>query len=308
MPSARHLLIPLAASRSPGCEQTLAQLQLPRLDRLLSRLNPTETDTGEETDFAPPHERARARALGLPTRATPWAAWEQKITGTACAWLTPCHWQIGADHMTLLHPEQLGLTEADSRTLVEIIAPWFAQDGLALRYVAPTRWLAQGPLFAELQCAPLDRVMGRDVRPWMPRGQHGTLVQRLHSEVQMLLYTHPWCEERAERGLLPMNAFWIHGAGTLQTLPDPAREPEMPMALYEAALRQDWPAWAQAWQALDGGAVADLLEHLRQGGEVELTLCGERSSLRFSSAQRSLGDKITSIFRRKRFVDLREQL
>ena len=308
MHRARHLLIPMAASTAPGCEQALQTLRLPQLERLLSRLTLTHADAGLETDYAPPHERALARALGLPERATPWAAYRQRVTGSACAWLTPCHWQIGADHVTLLHPGQLGLTEADSRALMDLIAPWLAQDGIALTWVAPTLWLAQGELFAGLECAPLERAMGRDVRIWMPRGAQGTLVQRLHSELQMLLYTHPWSEARAARGELPVNAFWVHGAGTLAALPAETAEPETPMALHDAALRQDWAAWAQAWQALERGAIAELLRHVAQGGTAQLTLCGERSSLQFGNAHRSFGDKIVGLFQRKRFADLREQL
>lgn len=298
----------MAASTAPGGEQALQGLRLPQLERLLPRLNLVHTDTGIETDYAPPHERALARALGLPERATPWAAWRARVTGSGCAWLTPCHWQIGADHVMLMHPDQLGLAEADSRALMDIVAPWLAQDGNTLTWLAPTRWLVRGPLFAELQCAPLDRAMGRDVRVWMPRGPSGMQVQRLNSELQMLLYTHPWSEARAAQGRMPVNAFWVHGAGLLAALPAEAPEPEMPMALYDAALRQDWAAWAAAWQALDRGAVSELLDHAAHGGAAALTLCGERSALTFSNAHRGLGDKITSIFRRKRLTELREQL
>lgn len=308
MPSVRHLLIPMAASTMPGCEQALQGLRLPQLERLLSRLSLIDTDTGQETDYAPPHERALARLLGLPERATPWAAWRQRLTGSGCAWLTPCQWQIGADHVTLMHPDRLGLSEADSRALMDIVAPWLAQDGHTLTWLAPTRWLVQGPLFAELECAPVDRVMGRDVRVWMPRGPRSMLVQRLNSELQMLLYTHPWSEARAAQGLAPVNAFWVHGAGALATLPAEAAEPEMPMSLYDAALRQDWTAWTAAWQALDRGAVSELLAHATQGGTAQLTLCGERSALQFSNAHRGFGEKIVSLFQRKRFSDLREQL
>ena len=298
----------MAASTAPGGVQALQGLKLPRLDRLLSRLNLVHTDTGIETDYAPPHDRALARRLALPERATPWAAWRQRLTGSGCAWLTPCHWQIGADHVMLMHPDQLGLTEADSRALMDIVAPWLAQDGHTLTWLAPTRWLVQGPLFAGLECAPLDRVMGRDVRVWMPRGPQSMLVQRLNSELQMLLYTHPWSEARAAQGRMPVNAFWVHGAGLLPALPPEAAEPEMPMALYDAALRQDWAAWAAAWQALDQGAVSELLDHVAHGGTVELTLCGERSSLSFSNAHRGFGDKIVSLFQRKHFADLAGQL
>ncbi|MBP7440003.1 MAG: phosphoglycerate mutase, partial [Acidovorax sp.] len=65
MSDTTSLLIPYAASTAEGCQQALQGLALPHLDRLLARLSPhtAQTDTGEETSFTPPHERALARAL-----------------------------------------------------------------------------------------------------------------------------------------------------------------------------------------------------------------------------------------------------
>lgn len=40
-------------------------------------------------------------------------------------------------------------------------------------------------------------------------------LQRLHSEAQMLLYSHPFNDAREARGLPPVNGFWPHGAGAL---------------------------------------------------------------------------------------------
>ena len=303
-----HLLIPMAASQAPGCDAVAAGLKLPQLDRLLSRLTLSHTDAGQETDFAPPHERALARALGLPEPATPWAAATQPLDSGGWAYLTPCHWQVGADHVTLLHPAQLQLDEADARALVDILAPWLAQDGIALSYEQPTRWLAHGEIFEGLECASLDRVIGRDVRAWMPRGPRSTEVQRLHSEVQMLLYTHAFSEARAAKGQLAVNAFWVHGAGRLAALPAQHDAPDMPGALFDAALQQDWSAWARAWQQLDNGPVAALLRQATAGESVTLTLCGDLSALTFSSQHHGLGAKIHSLFGRKRFADLRKQL
>ncbi|WP_313082234.1 phosphoglycerate mutase [Pulveribacter sp.] len=313
MPDKLHLLIPLAASPAPGCQQALQGLQLPQLERLLARLTPAGTDAGEETDFSPPHERALARHLGLPAgRAgtTPWAAWSRADVpaGQACAWVTPCQWQVGADHVTLADPQQLGLDEADSRALLDVLAPWFAQDDIALEYDAPTRWLARGVALQGLATASLDRVVGRDVRAWMPDAASARTLHRLHSEMQMLLYTHPFNDERAARGLPAVNAFWLHGAGTLAERPAPVASPEMPEQLRQAALREDWDAWVQAWQQLDAGPVARLAAHVAAGGQARLTLCGERSALQWDTAPRSLRQRIQGLFGRQRLSDLREQL
>lgn len=319
MSDTNHLLIPHAASAAPGCQQALQGLALPHLDRLLARLSPhpAASDSAEETSFSTPHERALARALGLPAEdgRTPWAAWRRRQQGApaevgeaAWAFVTPCQWQVSTDHVTLRDPAQLGLDEASSRALLAIVAPWFAEDGITLHYDEPTRWLASGPLFAGLATASLERVLLRDVRAWMPDAKQARTLHRLHSEMQMLLYTHAFNDERTARGLPVVNSFWVHGTGMLPEPAPAATAPAMPTALRDAALREDWDAWAQAWTALDAGPVADLLRQAEAGAPVQLTLCGERGAASFHSAPRSLAQRIQSLFRPQRFMDLREQL
>lgn len=314
-----HLLIALASSPSPGCQQALKNLALPQLDRLLARLSPAGLDTGEETDFSPPHERALARHLGLsagPSGTTPWAAWHRLQTPAcaqadqdmAWAFITPCQWQAGANHVLLADPALLRLDEDDSRALLAILAPWFAEDGITLLYDQPTRWLAHGAAFDGLATASLDRVLQRDVSHWLPDKLRARALHRLHSEMQMLLYTHPFNDARAARGLPPVNAFWIHGAGALPQSPTATHAPKLPTTLLQAALREDWPAWADAWRALDAGPVAHLVEHVARGGPARLTLCGERSAMAWHTAPRGLGQRIQSLFRPQRFADVREKL
>lgn len=321
MSDTTSLLIPYAASTAEGCQQALQGLALPHLDRLLARLSPHTalTDTGEETSFTPPHERALARALGLPfdDGRTPWAAWHrhqqgQPAHGQAWAFITPCQWHVSTDHITLRDPDSLGLDEAASRVLLAIVAPWFAEDGIALHYDQPTRWLASGALFDGLATASLERVLLRDVRPWMPEpraAQAARTLHRLHSEMQMLLYTHAFNDERAARGLPVVNSFWVHGTGPLPTpAPTPTTVPTVPTTLRDAALREDWRTWATAWAALDSGPVADLLRQSESGAPVQLTLCGERNAQGFHSAPRGLAQRIQGFFRPQRFMDLRNQL
>lgn len=313
-----HLLIPYAASASEGCQQTLASLPLPHLDRLLARLaaDPARSSTAEETSFSAPHERALAQALGLAAEdgRTPWAAWHrqqqgQPTEGQAWAFVAPCQWQVSTDHVTLRDPEALGLDEASSRALLAIVSPWFAEDGIHLHYEQPTRWLAESPLFADLATASLDRVLLRDVRAWMPDAARARTLHRLHSEMQMLLYTHAFNDARAERGLPVINSFWVHGAGALPTTATgPASAPSVPLALRDAALREDWRAWATAWTALDAGPVADMLHQAEQGRPVRLTLCGERAALAFHTAPRGLVQRIKARFQPTRFAQVATQL
>ena len=82
----------------------------------------------------------------------------------------------------------------------------------------------------------------------------------------------------------------------------------MPLTLRDAALREDWAAWASAWQQLDAGPVAQLAAQAARGSAVQLTLCGESSAFSWHSAPRSLRQRISSLFGSKPFADVRYKL
>src|SRR5690606_19335873 len=179
-------------------------------------------DPGTADSLSPPHERVLARLHGWPQAdglvpLAAWAATQAGLPGTEGAWalFTPCHWQVGRDHVAMADPDQLQLDPTGSRQALEAMRPFFSEDGLTLHYRSPELWLAQGPLVADLPTASLDRVIGRDVDPWMPRAEAARPLRRLQQEMQMLLYTAPLNDERQARGLLPINSFWVSGTGRL---------------------------------------------------------------------------------------------
>ncbi|MBE0587699.1 MAG: hypothetical protein IH617_06610, partial [Hydrogenophaga sp.] len=119
----------------------------------------------------------------------------------------------------------------------------------------------------------------------------------LQSEAQMLFYTHPVHDARTARGLLPVNGFWVSGAGALKTATPLQPAPTVPDTLRQAALRADWAAWQQAWAQLDATAIKTLLEATRRGEPVTLTLCGERCAQTWVSAPRGAGARLSRLFK-----------
>lgn len=302
-----HLLIPFAFCSSEGCRLALAPLKLPNLEKLLRRLTPQPMDSGDEASLSPPHERALARALGLPTQdgLIPWAALQAQTTlatpevSNAWAFITPCHWRTGAKHVAMGDATLPEFSAQESLALLAAMQPYFSEDGISLHYDQPGRWLACGDVFKGLATASLDRVARRDVAHWLPGTSRAIPLQRLQSEMQMLLYHHPVNDARAARGVPTVNSFWISGTGALPELPQQAvtaAQPVVVSTLRDAALSEDWPAWVQAWQALDATECAALLATLNQGGSFELTLCGERSAQTFTVKSPSVLKKFLSIF------------
>jgi len=308
-----HLLIPFAFCSSDGCSSALPSLKLPHLEKLLARLTSQPLDTGDEFSLSPPHERALARALSLPTEdgLIPWAALHQQPANGAWAFITPCHWQVGTNHIAMSGQELPDFSAHESQTLLTAMQPYFAEDGIALHYEHPTRWLARGNVFRGLATASLDRVVGRNVENWMPRSASAASLRRLQNEMQMLLYTHPVNEARAQRGAPPVNSFWLSGTGAMPQPPlNPAvaTQPMVVNTLRVAALNEDWPAWVQAWQALDASDCAALLAALDQGESCQLTLCGERHAQTFHTQPQTYRQRFMKLFGTQPPSNLLEQL
>jgi hypothetical protein len=289
-----HLVVPFASADSPAAREALAGLSLPSLERLLARLDPAWSDEGtDELSLNPPHERALAHAWGWPLAdgLLPFAALAAQRDGlpaapggTGWALLSPAHWHVGTEQVSLADPAELALDEPTSRRFFDTLAPLFADDGWSLAWGAPTRWYARHASLAALPTAALDRVIGRNVDFWLGAQPGSGPLRRLQAEAQMLLHEHPLNEAREAQGLLPVNSFWLSGTGPTQPVPNGAVQ--IDERLRAAALAEDWAAWAEAWATLDAGPIADGLRRSEQGQPVQITLCGERQARSFASAPR----------------------
>ena len=289
-----HVLIPYALSDDPAATASLRPLQLPQLQTLLHRLSPEPTHTLPEDSPVSAHESLQAQARGLDPQAPAWAALRAHELGLpgagekAWAFITPSHWEIGQARVSLRDPKALDLREDESRALLGAMQAFFAEDSITLHFDAPLRWLAEGEPLRGLIGASPERVIGRDVAPWLPASP---LLRRLQNEMQMLLYTHAVTDARAERGVLAVNSFWLSGSGKLPAVPTPGATLRVLDDLAQHAVRSDWAAWAQAWQMLDV-QLAALHAALDAGQDATLTLCSELGTRRYTPAPRSAWSRL----------------
>lgn len=282
-----HVVVPFAAPLSDAGREALRRLQWPRLSRRLAGLAAPQRDAGDEWSLTPPHERALAAAHGWQGGDGLWplAARLAAADGVAVAaqgplgLATPAHWHLGTEQISMGDPAALALDENASRRLLGLVGELVAGDGGRLHYGAPLRWYLEHPALADLPTASLDRVIGRNVDPWLGAAPAMRRVRRLQAEVQMLLHEHPVNVEREARGLLPVNSFWLSGTGAATAATAAAPAPVIDDRLRHPALADDWAAWAASWALLDAA--------LDDQPWQQLTLCGERSSLTWQRGART---------------------
>jgi hypothetical protein len=315
MPQQLHLIIPSAVLPPDAAEPPANRAtQTPKLRALLAAMDAATRIECAEDSPATPYELAVAEANALPGGPghIPWAAFETGAVGVPCAFIKLCHLQVGSDHILLLPPENLDVDAETAQVLRAAMAPYFQEDGITLQpYGAvPGTWLATGEPFRNLRSVSTDQVAGRRVTRAMLESTGGSaaMLRRLQNEMQMLLYTHPANETRHEQRLLPINSFWVTGAGVLETEIPVAADVQVEPRLYAAAKGRDAVAHAQAWQEVDADVCAKLLARLRAGEDVRLTLCSDTVAQTFVPAQKSSWRQIKSILGLQPTFNPREQL
>ena len=263
----RHWVIAYAAPDSEALRaamnNALDTLYLPNLQKLLRRMacvSKLSTTPEGVSAFLMPHESA-PQLMGA-----------RPLLGKE-AIMTPCHWQVGMNEVILLNPKELALNEDESRQLLSAIQPYFEEDGLQVVYESPLVWRVTGDLLDGLPLASIDRVVGQNIKPWMPEHQRAKTLQRLQSEMQMLLYQHPVNDERSLKGRWTVNSFWLHRR-LEQLYPDSA-DFGVALDLRETVGPFNAKLWQQAWQHLDATLCTSLYQALDQNHEISLSLCSE---------------------------------
>jgi hypothetical protein len=246
-------------------EDALSSLYLPNLQKLFSQMACVSKFTPSDAaplDFLMPHEAAPQIMGAKPTLGKE-------------ALMTPCHWQVGMNDVVLLQPDELALNETESRQLLSAMQPYFQEDGLAVVYESPLIWRVSADLLEGLPLASIDRVVGQSIKAWMPEHQHAKKLQRLQSEMQMLLYQHPVNDERSFNGRWTVNSFWLH-RNLDQLYPNPS-EFAVVTDLRNTDLSSNLKLWQQAWEHVDATLGASLCQALDHPQSVSLTLCSDTS-------------------------------
>ena len=316
MPPTQHLLLAGADACPPASLPAL-----PALQRALQHWRALAPTVAQDDAPLTPAETLQAQLLQLPGAPghQAFAALEAKLHDTPCAWITPCHVQLGMDRAQLHDPDGLQLTEADSRALMAALAPLLADLGVQLHWHSPLRWLAQGELLRDAYSISLARaaqgMLRHDQRtPDVSSQSNPTRLQllRLHNEVEMQIYTHPVTDARAAQRLPAVNAIWLHGAGVLpaeqaDAIAQRAAQLQLNTHLADAAAQGGEPAWQAAWQAIQGELAAQL-NALRTHPQASISLCGEHATLTLTPEAGGLGTRVARWLKPVQLADLLAQL
>ncbi|KQZ26987.1 hypothetical protein [Duganella sp. Root1480D1] len=291
------VVLPFALPPAELAPELSRNLQAPALATLLSRNNWLKKHVIGDDSRILPHEAWLARERGGLAAAV--------MQGFGLApkegyWFVvhPVHIQLARNHLVLADSRRLRLDEADARVLFELSKPFFDE----LVWGDAETWFMRADDWHGLDAASPDAAMGSNLADWMPLGPTSLAFKKLQNEIQMLWHEHPVNEARQQRGLPPVNSFWMWGgasAGPAAKAGAPARALSVAGAapswlaalaapggkatpgeagtvvlpqLIPAGAGNDWGAWLGAMQQLEHDWFAPLLAALRDGRTSDLTL------------------------------------
>jgi hypothetical protein len=207
-----HLLIPALFPPPQWIDAGLLRdMRLPALETLLVR--------GRQTPLPPGGMEAwLCRAFGVEhCPAAPLTLLADGGDPGGDSWLLadPVHLQLQRDRMVLMDAGNLEITQEEANSLTAALNRHFAPNGLTFLPTRPGRWHLRLARPARLETHPLEAVIGRNIRNFLPGGPDGKHWHTLLNEIQMLLHSHPVNEAREQRGALTVNSIWPWGGGVL---------------------------------------------------------------------------------------------
>ncbi|MFM0525896.1 regulator [Paraburkholderia strydomiana] len=237
-----HLLLPFALPAAADASTALHDISSPALDRLVARATLVERVIGEDFQRTLPHERWIARQFGALSSAStastgaaaadeaPLAPYMLRADGgepgdATWACVQPVHVRIAHDHLVLIDPASLDLSDDEASALLEVARPLIEELGVRIEAPKPARWYLSGDGFGTLAGASPLRASGRNIEIWLPHeahsGERSRAWMKLQNEVQMAWFEHPVNEAREARGLPAVNSIWFHAQGAARPVRSP---------------------------------------------------------------------------------------
>ncbi|OZI34162.1 hypothetical protein CAL29_11475 [Bordetella genomosp. 10] len=195
------------------------------------------------------------------------------------------HVALSTENANLLPMEALTLSAEEGAALYETARPLFEGTGFDAHPLEPGRWRVRLPADLHPRTASPAAVGGQSLAGWWNQDAAVRPWRRLMNEIQMVWHDHPVNEDRAGRGLPPVNTLWLYGGAApwraLSAASTSASAANSPASLrivedlLPAFAAEDWGAWLNALQQMDARVFKPLSDRRGLPAQpVELLLLG----------------------------------
>lgn len=203
------------------------------------------------------------------------------IVGNEAVWIADMSSvSIGRDGATLKPSELLELNHEHAEALYESVTPLWEERGISALPIDLGRWRVWLPGSVRLNSISPAAVSSLEVSDWWPQDDSTTVWRKLLNEIQMIWHSHPVNEQRALKGLEPVNSLWLYGGACGWKPLNKASDSLYLNDLTKSFLVNDWASWIEQLPTL-----SKQLSLLPEG--LDITLVGQRRIVKLSPPQQS---------------------
>lgn len=127
----------------------------------------------------------------------------------------PVHLHPDLDHLLLFSGDSFLPTPAQAEQLVEELNQLFHDDAVEFIVGSHRHWYMRCQQTPDARFTALNKVVGKNILPFMPTGSEQKIWRRYLNEIQMQMTASEVNQQRAESGMAEVNSVWCWGGGQL---------------------------------------------------------------------------------------------
>jgi len=209
-----HLLVPGLLGPIPSVAEIVPDQRWLPLEKQLFRAR-RETVAGYDYESSLLGLFDVDTAEGLPT--APYRRLANGGKADKCYWLqlNPVFLRPDQDRLLVFSSEDFDFSLQEAEVLASALSDYFSEEEWVIEVHDPHRWYLKLPADPHIKLAEFQQVLGRNMDPFLPKGEGAGKWRALLNEVQMFLFNHPLNEKREQEGRMPLNGVWFSGGGGL---------------------------------------------------------------------------------------------
>ena len=132
----------------------------------------------------------------------------------------PVYLSVGLNDVTVMDSTLLDLHADEIEQLVSLVNTHFIDESWELIQVSEETCVIGDRHDHNVVTTPLSLSISAGPDEYLPSGKDGAYWRRMLTEMQMVLHGCAVNKDREERGLMPVNSFWLWGAGLTPVRPE----------------------------------------------------------------------------------------
>ncbi|WP_434777431.1 hypothetical protein [Neisseria sp. Ec49-e6-T10] len=122
---------------------------------------------------------------------------------------SPVGLRLNRNHIDLADSAVLNVTQQEAQQICADLNDFLIEEQWRFIPVTTDLWLLNTPKALNIKTTSLYDVMGNNIEEYQPKGSDSFIVQKILTEIQMVLFNHSVNQQREQTNLPAINAIWL---------------------------------------------------------------------------------------------------